>query len=375
MHRGHGLLSQGRRNGRQRTIRRGNGEWAREISLDLDMVSAICPNCRLLLVEASSNEGADLAAAEKRAAELGATEISNSFAQESPPETRQQAEAYDHPGTPTTASGGDHGYGVVWPAANPNVIAVGGTTLKPAGGRGGWTRNRLVEPGRETLRARGAAAAANRSPPGRRTSSARAGRRTMWPPSPTRTLRSRCTTATKPPRHTGCWSAAPASGRPSSPQRWRSPAPTRGPLTAPTASTSSTPTAPQASTTSSPEARPAAADYLCEATLGYDGPTGLGSLRGAPEVPAPTPATGSASSITQGTANLGRNRQPSRRAPVRMQVRIRPDDELRLVRAVFFARGCIDHPGGRYGVGRGAQPRERLPLPHCRRLHRRLSNR
>ncbi len=117
----------------------GNRSWAKEISLDLDMVSAICPNCHVLLVEASSNEASHLAAAETRAAELGATEISNSFAQETPPETHEQAEAYDHPGTPTTASGGDHGYGVVWPAANPNVIAVGGTTLKPSGGRSGWS--------------------------------------------------------------------------------------------------------------------------------------------------------------------------------------------------------------------------------------------
>src|SRR5436190_15869522 len=34
---------------------RANGSWAQEISLDLDMASAVCPNCKILLVEASSN--------------------------------------------------------------------------------------------------------------------------------------------------------------------------------------------------------------------------------------------------------------------------------------------------------------------------------
>ena len=49
----------------------------------------------------------------------------------------------------------------------------------------------------------------------------------------------------------------------------------------------------------------ACGDYLCEAAPGYDGPTGLGSLRGPPEVPAPTPVTGTASAIQQSTATLG----------------------------------------------------------------------
>ncbi len=56
-----------------------NQSWSLEISLDLDMVSAICPNCHILLVEASSNSNANLDAAENTAARLGATEISNSY--------------------------------------------------------------------------------------------------------------------------------------------------------------------------------------------------------------------------------------------------------------------------------------------------------
>src|SRR5690348_7415801 len=40
-----------------------NAGWAAEISLDLQMVSAACPNCHLLLVEADSNFTNDLFAA------------------------------------------------------------------------------------------------------------------------------------------------------------------------------------------------------------------------------------------------------------------------------------------------------------------------
>ncbi len=56
-----------------------NRGWAEEVSLDLDMISAVCPNCRILLVEANTNGSADFAAAENEAVALGATEISNSF--------------------------------------------------------------------------------------------------------------------------------------------------------------------------------------------------------------------------------------------------------------------------------------------------------
>jgi hypothetical protein len=45
--------------------------------------------------------------------------------------------------------------------------------------------------------------------------------------------------------------------------------------------------------------------YLCEARPGFDGPSGLGSLHGAPEVPAPTAVTLRASSIQQTGATLG----------------------------------------------------------------------
>ena len=121
------------------TYPRGNTGWAEEISLDLDMASAICPNCHILLVEASSNSFANLAAAVDRAASMGATVISNSYGGgEYSGEVSDQSH-FNHPGIAITVSSGDGGYGVEFPAASQYVTAVGGTSLKHAANTRGWT--------------------------------------------------------------------------------------------------------------------------------------------------------------------------------------------------------------------------------------------
>src|SRR5262249_10020146 len=108
--------------------------WAQEISLDLDMVSAICPNCNILLVEANSNSFANLAAAVDTAASLGANVISNSYGgQEYSGEVADEAH-FNHPGIAITVSSGDSGYGAEFPAASQYVTAVGGTTLRLSNG-------------------------------------------------------------------------------------------------------------------------------------------------------------------------------------------------------------------------------------------------
>jgi subtilase family serine protease len=118
---------------------RGNTGWAEEISLDLDMVSAICPNCHILLVEANSNRFSDLATAVDRAALQGANEISNSYGgSEYSNEVNDQSH-FNHPGVAITASSGDNGYGVQFPAASQYVTAVGGTTLSRASNSRGWS--------------------------------------------------------------------------------------------------------------------------------------------------------------------------------------------------------------------------------------------
>ncbi len=113
--------------------------WAQEISLDLDMVSAVCPSCRILLVEATSSSFSDLSTAVNTAATRGASAISNSYGgREWSGETGVDA-AYHHPGIAVTVSSGDGGYGVEFPAASPYVTAVGGTSLQQATNTG--TRN------------------------------------------------------------------------------------------------------------------------------------------------------------------------------------------------------------------------------------------
>src|SRR6185312_15425404 len=46
--------------------------WAGEISLDVDMVSAVCPSCHILLVEATSANMSDLGTAVNQAVTQGA---------------------------------------------------------------------------------------------------------------------------------------------------------------------------------------------------------------------------------------------------------------------------------------------------------------
>ena len=119
----------------------GDEGWALETSLDLDMVSATCPQCHILLVEASTPNYEDMAAAVEKAAQLGADVISNSWASEEFPEETLEDQHFNHPGIPTLFASGDWGYGVEYPAASPYAIAVGGTSLKPAGDARGWSES------------------------------------------------------------------------------------------------------------------------------------------------------------------------------------------------------------------------------------------
>jgi len=119
---------------------RTNGGWAQEISLDLDMVSATCPDCHILLVEADSNSFANLGAAVNAAATIsGVAAISNSYGGGDAADTTYGT-YYNHPGIAVTASTGDSGYvGGSYPASSSYVTAVGGTSLKTAANTRGWT--------------------------------------------------------------------------------------------------------------------------------------------------------------------------------------------------------------------------------------------
>jgi subtilase family serine protease len=115
--------------------------WGQEIALDLDMASAICPACDILLVEANSNSFANLGAAVNTAAGQNVGAISNSYgAKEFLGETSFQS-YYNHPGIAITVSSGDNGYGVEFPAASRRVTAVGGTSLTRSSTTRGWSES------------------------------------------------------------------------------------------------------------------------------------------------------------------------------------------------------------------------------------------
>jgi N-acetylneuraminic acid mutarotase len=125
-----------------------NAGWSGEISLDLDMVSAVAPAAHILLVEANSATFTDLGASVDEAVSLGAGYVSNSYGTgydstpgsgEDPSEVTALDPYYNHPGVAVVASSGDSAYGVAYPAASPYVTSVGGTSLVPDSSARGWS--------------------------------------------------------------------------------------------------------------------------------------------------------------------------------------------------------------------------------------------
>ena len=110
--------------------------WSGEISLDVDMASAICPNCKIILVEISSSFGAGV----DTAVRLGANVVSNSYGASLP--SGYDAD-YDHPGTIVTVASGDSGYSssTTYPDGYNTVVSVGGTSLNHASNTRGWTES------------------------------------------------------------------------------------------------------------------------------------------------------------------------------------------------------------------------------------------
>jgi subtilase family serine protease len=102
------------------------------------MVSAICPKCNILLVEANDNSLDNLAKAVDRAAQLKANVINNSYGGAEASDQSNFDSSYTHPGIAITAASGDNGYGVSYPATSPHVTAVGGTSLSKASNGRGW---------------------------------------------------------------------------------------------------------------------------------------------------------------------------------------------------------------------------------------------
>jgi Ricin-type beta-trefoil lectin domain len=115
--------------------------WATEESLDVDMVSAICPKCHILVVEATTPATTDLGAAEKTAVAKGARYVSNSW---SGPEFFGDDGTnpdFNHPGDVIDFAAGDFATGPAYPTDLQYVTAVGGTSLKHAKNKRGWSES------------------------------------------------------------------------------------------------------------------------------------------------------------------------------------------------------------------------------------------
>jgi hypothetical protein len=157
---GTGCFSEVDENGGTNYPPEGPAGWTEATADSLDMISAICPNCHILLVEAgvtsngSTTAGiSDVGVAENTAVSLGAKFVTNTwFTPEATFATSEPAydsEYFDHPGVAITAPDGDSaGYGTYYPAASPDVIAVGGTTLtQDTSAARGWTETAFSSSG------------------------------------------------------------------------------------------------------------------------------------------------------------------------------------------------------------------------------------
>src|SRR5436190_20004422 len=88
-----------------------NANWAQEEALDIDMASAICTRCNIILVEANSAYMTDLGAAVNEAVALGANVVSNSYGgSEYGSEVADENAFFNHPNVAITVSSGDAGY-------------------------------------------------------------------------------------------------------------------------------------------------------------------------------------------------------------------------------------------------------------------------
>jgi len=117
--------------GQQKKYPAQNIGWAQESALDMDMVSAMCPSCKIYLIESKNNSLKNLSAAVAEAGVLGAHVISNSYGGGDSKGTQAFEAAFTQPGVAITASTGDHGFaaGPQYPATSPHVTAVGGTRM------------------------------------------------------------------------------------------------------------------------------------------------------------------------------------------------------------------------------------------------------
>lgn len=103
--------------------------WAGEIALDVEWAHAVAPQAKVYLVEANSDSLQDLFLAVEVAIKNGANVVSMSWGGGEDNSQTSLDNIFASSTATFTASSGDSGYGVSFPASSPFVIGVGGTTL------------------------------------------------------------------------------------------------------------------------------------------------------------------------------------------------------------------------------------------------------
>jgi subtilase family serine protease len=119
--------------GQQSHYPKGDVNRGKEIDLDVDMVSASCPNCTIYLIEANNNGASSVNKAEAEAVKLGAHITSNSFECYGFTDCNGKSKSFETPGVTYVAAAGDDAYGVGTPMAYERVVSVGGTLLSKSG--------------------------------------------------------------------------------------------------------------------------------------------------------------------------------------------------------------------------------------------------
>lgn len=113
--------------------------WALEAALDLQMVSAACPSCHLVLAEADAPTTGALSRAIDAAVGAGAKVTNHSYGITEYAGILRANRHYAVPGVTAVAASGDYGYQPAsFPASSPDVVSVGGTTLTRAPNARGW---------------------------------------------------------------------------------------------------------------------------------------------------------------------------------------------------------------------------------------------
>ena len=121
-----------------------NDDWTIETALDVDMASAACPKCKIMVVQATDNAGNGLYNAQNAAAAAGATVISNSWGGPEQGSVATSEPFFNHPAVAIFVAAGDNGYddggaGPDYPGTSTYTIAVGGTHLVKSATARGWS--------------------------------------------------------------------------------------------------------------------------------------------------------------------------------------------------------------------------------------------